>query len=1077
MSSYKKFVAGAATATLVASAIAPVAAAADSKNFTDVNDRYKDAVDYVVSKGVNGLSDTQFGVQQNIKRVDAAVFIAKALELDGANSPDSGFTDVPARAAKSVNALKEAKLINGKSATKFGSEDNLTRGEVSLILQKAYDLKGNANNVKFTDVSNRYLGAVAGMLDAKVTSGISETKFGTENPVKRGDLAIWLYKLKDHDTNIDGGGDDGAVAKGIKSVEAINDTTVEVEFTKAIDKDFIREAERNGEYFRVFLQGDSAFSDDAIKSATITFSNDGKTAQFTLGDTIKGDGDNTIQSGKKYTVALMDGDGVAASTVHSYGPVELKGSAAKPDFKVDAIADKIFVKYGEKMKSSALEVENYEVYDEGGQKIGDLEDFVKETDKGSWVDATKKTEVEFTLDPEASKKLLAGKTYKLHVKEDVKTDKNKTLSEKDRTITVKTPSIKDAQPKAVTARVADEHEIVVVFDKDIDEEITVNKNQLEVKTSTGKIITVDSVEKGDNANELKIKTDTKLAHDVTYRIDLPANAVTNAVFPNASNDAVSKLKAEAQDDIEIKSVKAELKASAKNKKQADLYLTFDQRPNMDTFDWDALQIEDGADVYKPTSAAKDNVKYVDDKTIVIENVEKSFEMGNDGFRPEKGETYKLEIGAGGVETDSFGDGNGKTNQSKLKTTFGGVSVNTPAVDKITLVSESEIKIDFKESISNISEDDIYVAGVELYSNGNFGVTTLNGKDQLSASVSGSTLTLKTKGDTAFFTGFKETNIEIKANSFTSKDSKVENEVVIIDSDNYDDFKNVDNAGPVMIGASTDNGSVNEDQVLLTFSESLEEHGDTDKIATLFSVKNAANNAVGKEVSVNGNEALVTFNDVVFDEDTVMSKVEVTYNAGGSFYLKDEKGNKAAKATVKGIKGKNPEGNTGSGSTPTDPVEVDKTALNKAIDDAKEADTKGKTEESVKALEDAITNAEKVAKDKNATKKQVEDAEKAVKDAVKNLKDKEETPEEVTEVKATDIEGFELIEEPVKQYTNIAIPKKDLPENMSGQTELVLVYKDKEFVLKTNKFDKEIFSTQIDQPISSVDKADIKVVLK
>src|SRR5699024_10576773 len=104
------------------------------------------------------------------------------------------------------------------------------------------------------------------------------------------------------------------------------------------------------------------------------------------------------------------------------------------------------------------------------------------------------------------------------------------------------------------------------------------------------------------------------------------NAVTNAVFPNASNDAVSKLKAEAQDDIEIKSVKAELKASVKNKKQADLYLTFDQRPNMDTFDWDALQIEDGADVYKPTSAAKDNVKYVDDKTIVIENVEKSFEM-------------------------------------------------------------------------------------------------------------------------------------------------------------------------------------------------------------------------------------------------------------------------------------------------------------------------------------------------------------------------------------------------------------------------------------------------------------------
>ena len=606
----------------------------------------------------------------------------------------------------------------------------------------------------------------------------------------------------------------------------------------------------------------------------------------------------------------MDGDGVAASVVHTYGPTELKGSAAKPDFKVDAVADKIFVKFGEKMKSEALEVKNYEVYDEGGQRIDDLEKFVKEEDKGSWVDATKKTEVEFTLDPEAEKKLLAGKTYKLHVKEGVKTDKNKTLSEKDRTITVKTPSVKDAQPKAVTARVADENTIIVVFDKDIDKEITVNKNQLEVKTEGGKIVTIasgnDAIDKGNNANELKITTETKLSHDISYRVDLPANAVTNAVFPNASNDSISKLKAEAQDDIEIKSVKAELKASAKNKTQADLYLTFDQRPNLDSLVEDAFVIKDGSDVYILDNL--DKVKYVDGKTIVIEDVSKAFkEDGNsnedtNGFRPEKGTTYTFEIATGGVETDSFGEGKGKTNQSKLKTTFGGVSVNTPAVDKITLVSSKEIKVDFKEDISSISEDDIYVAGIELYSNGNFGETTLNGKDQLSASVSGSTLTLKTKGDTAFYTGFAETDIEIKANAFTSKDSKVENEKITINEDNYTKFKNVDDAAPVMIGASTTNDT---EQVLLTFSEALKAHGETDKIATQFSVKNAANNAVGKELTVSENTATVTFNDVVFDEDTVMSKVEVTYNSGGSFYLKDEKGNKAGKATVKGIKGKNP----------------------------------------------------------------------------------------------------------------------------------------------------------------------------
>lgn len=922
--SYNKFVATAATATLVASAIAPVAASADSKQFTDVNERYAPAVDYVVSKGVQGKTSTQFGVQDSIKRVDAAVFIANALDLNKPGSPDAGFSDVPARAKDAVNALKEKGIINGKTDTRYGANDVLTRGEVALILASAYNLKGDANSVKFTDVNkNRYGSAVAGLVDAGVTDGISDTKFGTENPVKRGDLAVFLYKLSGETPEVPS-------TDGITSVEAINDTTVEVKFGKAIDKDFIREAERNGEYFRVFLQGDSASSDKAIKSSTITFENDGKTARFTLGETVDGDDkNNVLDSGKKYTVALTNGENKTADVIHEYGPVELKGSAAKPEFNVDAVADKIFVKFGEKMKSSALEVENYEVYDEGGKKLGNLEDFVKETDKGTWVDATKKTEVEFTLDPKADKKLLAGKTYKLYVKEDVKTDKNKTLSEKDRTISVKTPSINEAKPKAVMARVIDETEIVVVFDKDIDEEITANKNQVEVKTTTGKTVKVNDVEVGDKANEIKITVaggdDDKLNKDTTYNVDLPANAVTNAVFPNASNDAVSKLKAEAQDDVEIKSVKADLKASPKNKKRADLYLSFDQRPNLDTIKWSEVVIKDGSDVYTVNETkAKENAKYNGNKEIVIENVSEVFEMGSDEFNPEKGTTYTLEIKTDGVETDSFGDKKGKTNQSKLKATFGGVSVNAPAVDKVTLVSEKEIKVDFKEDISSISEDDVYVAGVELYSNGNFGAITLNGTDHLSASVSGSTLTLKTKGDTAFHTGFEDTNIEIKANAFTSKDNKVENDLIEINGDNYDDYKNVDNAAPVMIGASTDGGSVNNDQVLLTFSESLEEHGDSDKIATLFSVKNAANNAVGKEISVNGNEVLVTFNDVVFDEDTVMSKVEVTYNAGGSFYLKDEKGNKAAKATVKGIKGKNPEanagngGNNGGGEKPTDP---------------------------------------------------------------------------------------------------------------------------------------------------------------
>ncbi len=913
---YKKFVATAATATLVASAIAPVASAdVNTAAFTDVPDSYKDAIDFLVSNNIaSGKTETQFDIHGNITRGDFAAILARAAGLIDADAPSTGFTDVPDSRALIVNSLKDAGVINGVSATQFGYAQNIKRGDAAKMITKAFDLDSSDEASKFTDVSASYEEAVNALVQAGVTNGKTSTQFGVHDNIKRGDFAKWIHALKDY-VNI---GDGETPSSGITSVESINDTTVEVNFAQAVDKDFIREAERNGEYFRVFLQGDSASSDKAIKSETITFSNDGKTARFTLGETVDGDEtDNFIESGKKYTVALTNGDNKTADVQYKYGPTELKASAARPDFTVDAVADKIFVKFGEKMKSSALNVDNYEVYDEGGKLLGDLSDFVKESDEGTWVDATRKTEVEFTLNPDANEKLLAGKSYKLFVEKDVKTDKNKTLSERDRTITVKTPSVNEAKPKAVMARVTGDNEIVVVFDKDVDGEITVNTNQVEVKTTTGKTVAINDVVKGDNSNEIKIETSDDLNKDTSYNVDLPANAVTNVIFPNASSDSISKLKAEAQDDVEIKSVKAELKASPKNKKRADLHLTFDERPNLDTIDWSTVVIEDGSDVYEVDGSVEDNVKYIGNKTIAIENVSDVFSMGSTEFRPEKGTTYTLEIGAEGVETDSFGNNEGKKNQAKLKTTFGGVSVNEPRVDKITLVSEKEIKIDFKETISNVSADDVYVAGFELYSNGNFDDITLNGSDHLTTSVSGSTLTLKTKGDTAFRTGFDNTKIEIKANSFTSKDNKVENEKVEIDGTNFDDYKNVDNAGPILIGAKT-TSYVNE--VELTFSEALEEHGDSDKIATLFSVKNAANNAVGKAIDVNNDKAVVTFNDVVIDNDTVLNRIEVSYNSGGSFYLNDEKGNKAAKATVKGVKGEKPENGGNSGSEPTDPEE-------------------------------------------------------------------------------------------------------------------------------------------------------------
>jgi len=200
--SYKKFVATAATATLVASAIVPVAFAdnASTASFTDVSDRYKDAVEYLVANNLSkGLTETSYGVETTIKRGDAAIILAAALGLnDDENAAASGFTDVPTRAALAINSLKAAGIIKGKTATRFGFEDNLKRGEVALIMANvnAYNLKGDASKLAFTDVKEVYKEAVAGLLEAGITEGKTSTRFGTDDAIKRGEFALFVYRAE-----------------------------------------------------------------------------------------------------------------------------------------------------------------------------------------------------------------------------------------------------------------------------------------------------------------------------------------------------------------------------------------------------------------------------------------------------------------------------------------------------------------------------------------------------------------------------------------------------------------------------------------------------------------------------------------------------------------------------------------------------------------------------------------------------------------------------------------------------------------------------------------------------------------
>jgi S-layer homology domain len=372
--SYRKFVATAATAAMVASAVTPAYAA----SFTDVNDRYKEAVDYLVGKGIaNGLTETKFGVSEKIKRVDAAVMIAKALGLDGKNAPDAGFKDVPARAKEAVNALKAAGIINGKSATTFGANDTLTRGEMAIIVKNAYQLNGDGTELKFTDVNDRYAEAVKALVKNEITSGKSATSFGTADPITRGEFAIFLYKA-----------DTLTVAPEVVSVNAVADNKVVVTFNTTIEKvDHTNFSINQGMYIgKVELNSDK-------KSVTLTLTSDlvdGTTYEVTAKDIVSTRG-LKLESGKaSFTYKLAKISDVTLSTTKFA--------------KGENILDYLVVKDGnghtvetEAYKVTNVYSTNTSVIETDGDVVGEPGEVAKVTIEVEYKDGTKHKSAEYTV--------------------------------------------------------------------------------------------------------------------------------------------------------------------------------------------------------------------------------------------------------------------------------------------------------------------------------------------------------------------------------------------------------------------------------------------------------------------------------------------------------------------------------------------------------------------------------------------------------------------------------------------------------------------------------------------------------
>lgn len=185
------------SAALTASVLMSSTAFANTTQFTDVptDHQFSANIQYLVSEGViSGYGDGTFGLDDNLKRGDAAVILARAFKLD-TSSNETVFTDVNSRQAGAVQAGFEAGIIQGKSATSFSPDENIKRGDMALLLARAFKLEEESFK-EFSDVplASKGYSAVRKVYAFGIAQGKNDTSFAPDEHVTRGEFSAFLSR-------------------------------------------------------------------------------------------------------------------------------------------------------------------------------------------------------------------------------------------------------------------------------------------------------------------------------------------------------------------------------------------------------------------------------------------------------------------------------------------------------------------------------------------------------------------------------------------------------------------------------------------------------------------------------------------------------------------------------------------------------------------------------------------------------------------------------------------------------------------------------------------------------------------
>ncbi|WP_050182640.1 N-acetylmuramoyl-L-alanine amidase [Domibacillus robiginosus] len=159
---------------------------AQAAGFSDVPSRASKEVNYLAEGGIaNGSSTTIFASDKIVTRAEAAVFIGRALQLNG-KQRETSFKDVGSGnfASGYIQSAVEKGILSGYDGGRFQPDGQVTRGEMAVMLSKAfgYSFGGTLS------------GATKALMSQGIARGLEDGTFGSDNLITRVDFSVFLAR-------------------------------------------------------------------------------------------------------------------------------------------------------------------------------------------------------------------------------------------------------------------------------------------------------------------------------------------------------------------------------------------------------------------------------------------------------------------------------------------------------------------------------------------------------------------------------------------------------------------------------------------------------------------------------------------------------------------------------------------------------------------------------------------------------------------------------------------------------------------------------------------------------------------